>query len=104
MSDAFAEAAAEIGADPDLSLPALWRIGGDGPPVPIRIILESKDDMAGRGRADTLSASVSRLGLFGIFARGDTLEFTDLSGTHLRKVDGIEKPDPWTYELRLALV
>lgn len=100
---AFDRARLAMAADPNRSTAAMWWAGEEGPPLPVRIILDLQDDMAGRGRAATMNATLPRAGLNRKPCRGDRLEFTDQTGARACKVDGIEEPDAWTYTLRLAL-
>lgn len=73
----FAEAIDDLFADPNLVVPALWRAGGSGPGVPIRVMLRQADRVTDFG--DTRIASGStvievRTSEVPAPAEGDTVE------------------------------
>jgi hypothetical protein len=74
---AFARAAAAIFADPNLATDALWRSGGVGTGVPVRIVLRRPDATTGfnQGRFVTDSQEL-RVALAAVpnLAPGDTFE------------------------------
>lgn len=74
---AFAAAINAIFADPNMAWDALWRRGGGGPGVQVRVIRRAPDDTVrfGEGRflAETVLLDV-RVAEAPELARGDTLE------------------------------
>lgn len=58
MVNAFAVAVAAIFRDPNMARDAIWRAGGTGAPVPVRVIRSQPDVAVGFGGATVLSDSV----------------------------------------------
>ncbi|MGY6704720.1 head-tail joining protein [Roseinatronobacter sp.] len=75
--NAFAAADDILFTDPHLSMPALYRAGGTGDGVPVRVILRTPDRIAnfGDGRFVTDSVLIDlRISEVAELARGDTFE------------------------------
>ncbi|GIX11762.1 hypothetical protein [Elioraea sp.] len=53
----FAEAIGDLFADPNLARDALWRAGGTGSPLPVRIILRQPDRVGSFGETRLLAAT-----------------------------------------------
>jgi hypothetical protein len=75
--NAFAAALAAIFADPNLAVDALWRVGGAGAGVPVRVTLSNPDETVAFGeraiayearRVELLVSAVP------VLAAGDTIE------------------------------
>lgn len=54
---AFASAMAVLAADPNLGAEALWRSGGTGPEVPVRVVRSSPDRLADAFGTSVLQAT-----------------------------------------------
>jgi hypothetical protein len=54
---AFADAMATLVADANLGTEAVWRAGGTGPPVAVRLLRSSPDRIAGSFGTELLSAT-----------------------------------------------
>lgn len=55
--NAFADAMAALVADPNLGAEAVYRQGGTGPAVPVRVLRSSPDRVAGAFGTEVLSAT-----------------------------------------------
>ncbi len=55
--NAFADAMAALVADPNLGSEAVYRQGGDGPPIPLRALRSSPDRVANAFGTEILSAT-----------------------------------------------
>lgn len=53
----FAEAIDDLFADPNLARDALWRAGGTGSPLPVRIILRQPDRIGSFGETRLIAAT-----------------------------------------------
>ena len=53
----FAEAIDDLFADPNLARDAVWRAGGTGAPVTVRIVLRQPDRIGGFGETRLLAAT-----------------------------------------------
>lgn len=101
--DAFAGAVRALFADPHLAVDAVWRAGGTGAPVALRIVRRSGDRMAafgdGRFVVDGLAVDVA-LADVATLAEGDTFAV----GAETLIVDGAPVRDAlrlvWTAQVR----
>ena len=102
---AFAAATAALFADPHLARDALWRVGGAGDGVPVRVIARRPDRVVDFAGARIVSATA----LFDIrvaeapgLAEGDTIEIDG----EVFVVQGVPQRDAellvWTVETRPA--
>ena len=74
---AFANATAALFRDPNLAQEALWRSGGAGVPVAVRVMLRRPDAVTsfGEGRFVTDSVMIDvECAALGVLAPGDTFE------------------------------
>lgn len=99
--DAFATAIGDLFADPNLACDALWRAGGSGDGLPVRVIRKSPDEVVGFGSSRAVMASVLidvRVSEVASPASGDTAEIGgdtfDIIGTPVRDSLGLV----WTCE------
>lgn len=58
MTDVFTLAVDALFADPNIGEDALWKAGGTGPGVPVRVICKSPDSEAAFGQSRALLPSV----------------------------------------------
>jgi hypothetical protein len=100
---AFTAAIAAIFRDPNMAADALWKAGGTGAGVSVRIIRKSPDDLtdfgAARLRSETTRVDV-RVAEMASPAKGDTIQI----GADLFAVQGDPMQDlerlVWTLDLR----
>lgn len=74
---AFAHATAVLFRDPNLTQEALWRSGGAGAPVAVRVMLRRADAVTGFGEGRFVTDSVMidvECAALGALAPGDTFE------------------------------
>ena len=74
---AFASATAALFRDPNLAQDALWRSGGAGVPVAVRVMLRRPDAVTGFGEGRFVTDSVMidvECAALGTLAPGDTFE------------------------------
>lgn len=74
---AFANATAALFRDPNLARDALWRSGGAGAPVAVRVMLRRPDAVTGFGEGRFVNDSVMidvECAAMGALAQGDTFE------------------------------
>lgn len=101
----FAEAIDDLFADPNLARDAVWRAGGTGAPVTVRIVLRQPDRIGGFGETRLLAATTV------IEVR--TVEAPELAEGDVFKIEGetfVVQGEPvrdgerlvWTAELRQA--
>jgi hypothetical protein len=101
----FAEAIDDLFADPNLARDAVWRAGGTGAPVTVRIVLRQPDRIGGFGETRLLAATTV------IEVR--TVEAPELAEGDVFEIDGeafVVQGEPvrdserlvWTVELRQA--
>ena len=84
--DAFADALGEVFADPNLAEDAIWRAGGTGPAIPVRIVRRSPDRVERFGDSRALLGSLAVDVLRSeapMLAEADTIE---IDGTTFRAV------------------
>lgn len=78
---AFAAAMAALAADPNLGADALWRSGGTGPEIPVRVVRSSPDRLANAFGTAVLQATdvlaVAMAALPGPVEAGDTFRIGD---------------------------
>lgn len=101
----FAEAIGDLFVDPNLARDALWRAGGTGSPLPVRIILRQPDRVGSFGETRLLAATTVvevRTAEVPTLAEGDAFEI----GGEIFVVQGEPVRDSerlvWTAELRKA--
>lgn len=74
---AFTAGIAVLFTDPNISAPALYRVGGEEPAVPVRIILQAPDavaDFSGVRHVQQTSTVDVRISEVGAPSKGDTYE------------------------------
>ena len=74
---AFATATAALFRDPNLAQDGLWRLGGAGVPVAVRVMLRRPDAVSGFGEGRFVTDSVMidvESAALGVLAPGDTFE------------------------------
>ncbi|KFI24363.1 head-tail joining protein [Paenirhodobacter enshiensis] len=75
---AFATATAALFRDPNLAQDAVWRPGGAGAPVAVRVVLRRPDAVTGFGEGrfvtDSVMIDVECAALLGALAPGDTFD------------------------------
>jgi hypothetical protein len=101
--NAFATAFAVLHRDPNLSHPALWRAGGDGAGVAIRVVRQAPDEISDFGQARVVRASMRVSVLVAAVAQpsiGDTIEIAgetfEVAGAPQRDAERLV----WTLPLR----
>lgn len=101
----FAEAIGDLFADPNLARDALWRAGGTGSPLPVRIILRQPDRVGSFGETHLLAATTVvevRTAEVLALAEGDAFEIDGeifvVQGEPVRDSERLV----WTAELRRA--
>lgn len=102
---AFAAAIDTLFADPNLAVDALWRAGGEGEGVPVRVITRRPDELVTYGHAVVHSATMLidvRTSEVPELAAGDTFEL----GGELHVVQGTPRRDRrhlrWLADVRPA--
>jgi hypothetical protein len=75
--DAFSRAVDALFRDPNIGRDGMWRAGGSGAPLPVRVVLRNPDEVVGFGGA-RLRVETCRIDLrvaeVAILADGDTIE------------------------------
>ncbi len=101
----FAEAIDDLFGDPNLSRDAVWRAGGTGVPVMVRIVLRQPDRIGGFGETRLLAATTVvevRTAEVPTLAEGDAFEIDGeifvVQGEPVRDSERLV----WTAELRKA--
>lgn len=101
----FAEAIGDLFADPNLARDALWRAGGTGSPLLVRIILRQPDRVGSFGETRLLAATTVvevRTAEVPTLAEGDAFEIDGeifvVQGEPVRDSERLV----WTAELRKA--
>lgn len=102
---AFAAALDALFADPNLSVAAIWRTGGTGAGVPVRVVRLSPDRITSFGESRFVTDAVHfevRVAEAPTLARGDAIEIAgeafEIIGEPLRDRDQLL----WTAEARAA--
>lgn len=100
---AFAAAVDDLFADPNLARDTLWRAGGSGPAVPVRVIARRPDRIAEFGETRVVVPAAMfdvRVSEIPAIAEGDTLEIDGavfaVQGEPLKDAEGLV----WTVEAR----
>jgi len=99
----FAEAIDDLFADPNLARDGLWRAGGSGAPVPVRVVLRRPDRVVGWGEtrlhAPTALADL-RMAEVPLLSAGDTIEVAGETWIVQGEPLGDAERLVWTAELR----